>query len=883
MSFDSSASRTPSFGPESTRDLVGRLLYDVLAKEEGEERDGFLAELDVSHPEHAVEIRSLAHWGHLLDRFKAPVEPEAGTVLGGYELVSLLGEGGFGRVWRAKAREAGLPDVALKIVKAGIDTEAVLRRFQREREVLARLKHSGIAAIQDGGRTDGGRPYIVMERVLGEPITKYASVRGLDPEDVARLMVRVCRAVEHAHGEKVLHRDLKPSNILVAEEDNVAWPKVIDFGIASVLSDGADLGPTITEEGRPVGSPGYMSPEQAGYLEAKRAQGGFDGRTDVFALGRILFELVTGQAAVDFGTAAGPRLARLMDEAFERGNQSPRRLAQALGRPAVGQDLDAIIQHATETEPDRRYGSVAELRADLERFLDGESVEARPPGAMERGRRFGRRHRPVLLPAAVLVAGLGASLVYVTGAQRRAVHANERLTQTVAVQSELIGNVDVAAMGGDLREEVLAQLGLGLGEGPEREALLGKVARHVDFTGLARGVVERSVLDPAEAALEEQFGDDLASRQVVTATILDVRKRLGLFGGRGRTAEALHEMAVEAYGGDSLEAAATLMEMGCASFERGLSSDAEKHFQKALDMYTEVLGPKSKEGLLPRHYLARVKLTGGDHDGALLGLMEVAEDAQALGVLEGETLEGTWLMIASCHERSREFLLALEACEKAEALVAAREGADDFRKLEPRLAMARIRASLGQTKEALELLEEVLPKVRESFGDTHQRTMSVLVAAANARFQAGDVAGALEATQLLYAAQEALLTASHPETLRVMANRLKMLNVLGRYDEAGPLGEQAVQHARGSISGDNEVTGALLIQRATTLAGQARLDECMECLEEAVGVYEGCLPEGHTRRQLAYAIAVQFYTAIQGMRPDQDFAPQIAKYQAKLQ
>lgn len=891
MTLDSSDLRTCSVGSESPRERIGRLLSEAMVKAEGEERDAFLGELDSDYADCAAEVRSLAHWGHVLQPYKDPVEPAAGAVLGGYELVSVLGSGGFGVVWRAKAREAGLPDVALKIVKAGLDTEAVLRRFQREREVLARLKHSGVAAIQDGGRTGGGRPFIVMELVPGEPITEFASKRGYGHRRAVQLLVRVCRAVEHAHAERVLHRDLKPSNILVAEEDGEARPKVIDFGIASVLGDDPDLTRTRTIDGRPVGTPGYMSPEQAGFEGVQASGRTFDGRTDVFALGRILFELVTGEAAVDLGSATdvcpslSHKVAKRLDEAFERGAQSPRRVAGALGRPAVARDLDAIIQHAMETQPDRRYRSVAALRADLESFLAEEPVVARPPGAVERARRFGRRHRPVLLPAAVLVASLGASLVYVSGAQRRVIQANERLTKTVAVQSELIGNVDVARMGSDMRDEMLAQLGLGMGDGPERAALLAQVAEHVDFTGLARGVVERNVLDPAESVLEEQFGDDLESRQVVTETIMGVRKRLGLFQGRGRTAEALHKLAVEAYGEKSLGAASTLVEMGRASMNRGLAEDAQKHFEGALRMYDVILGPRSKEGLVPRESLARIELSEGDQAAALQRLTALIADAEAMaaagaaGAAEGLMIESAWLLIAHCHERSMDFRLALEACKKAEALVGAQPDAGKFRRLEPQVTKARIQAALGRTKESLALLEKILPEMREELGETHPRTLTALAAAASARFHSGDIDGALEATELIYAAKKKRLTAAHPEALRAMANRLKMLNVLGRYDEADALGKESARHARNSISGSSEVAGELLVMRAMTLAGLARLDECMEYLEEGVAVFEACLPEGHARRQIAYAMAAQFYLAIQGMRPDEDFSGAIAKYQ----
>ncbi len=382
------------------------------------------------------------------------------SMIGPYRILRELGSGGMGAVYLAEQREPVHREVALKVVKLGMDTREVVARFQAERQALARMNHPHIAQVFDAGITGDGRPYFVMEYVAGQTLTAFCDKRKFAPEQRIALLATVCRAVQHAHDRGFIHRDLKPSNILVVEHEGQMSPKVIDFGIAKATAPGSDS-ELRTRADQVLGTPEYMSPEQAitGGLEV-------DTRSDVYSLGAVLYELLCGELPFDslrLRRAGRIELERILQD--ELPTQPSRRLSlvganivaarggerQTVQRRVSG-ELDWITLKALAKHPEQRYPSALAFAEDLERWMRHEPVLAAPPGAGYRLRKFVRRHRVSLLAATAvtisLITGLVTSLLATAQARRaeeRATLALEDVRAFYDLARDAVGNlVDIA-------------------------------------------------------------------------------------------------------------------------------------------------------------------------------------------------------------------------------------------------------------------------------------------------------------------------------------------------------------------------------------------------------------------------------------------------------
>jgi serine/threonine protein kinase len=357
----------------------------------------------------------------------APAE-KPGDRIGRYKLLEMIGEGGVGCVWVAEQTEPIRREVALKLIKPGMDTRQVIARFEAERQALALMDHANIATVLDAGMTETGRPYFVMERVKGVPITTYCDQHDVPTRQRLDLFIQVCRAVQHAHAKGIIHRDLKPSNILVMLQDGVPMAKVIDFGIAK-----ATAGQRLTEKtlhtavAEFIGTPAYMSPEQA-QMSAEDV----DNRTDIYSMGVLLYELLTGTTPFD-----SRQLLMAGVEGIRRiiRDQDPLRPSTKLSRldsdkqtaiakhhrteppkliRMVRGDLDWIILKTLEKDRERRYATAANLAEEISRFLNNRPVDARAPSELYRLRKFARRRKPALAAAGaigLLALALAASLL----------------------------------------------------------------------------------------------------------------------------------------------------------------------------------------------------------------------------------------------------------------------------------------------------------------------------------------------------------------------------------------------------------------------------------------------------------------------------------------
>lgn len=361
--------------------------------------------------------------------------------VGPYQIEHELGTGGMGIVYLALQTTPIRRRVALKLIKPGMDSRAVISRFEAERQVLALMSHPNIAKVYDAGTTAWGHPYFAMEFVPGLPLDRHCDTTRMPVDARLRLFIDVCHAVQHAHQNGIIHRDLKPSNVLVAEQDGLVTPKIIDFGLAKATREELPS-KQATRAGGPVGTLAYMSPEQAGFFDAA-----VDTRTDVYALGVILYRLLTGEHPFD----TSDRRSTPYDESRRRMQQEravrpssrvgcqdesrATRVAQArmISHPHLLRrlrgDLDWIVLRAMETDPQRRYATVSEFATDVQRHLDHEPISAGPPGIGYQVRKFARRHRTAVASSlavlAILILALGVSLRLYVNAEQARVHAKE--------------------------------------------------------------------------------------------------------------------------------------------------------------------------------------------------------------------------------------------------------------------------------------------------------------------------------------------------------------------------------------------------------------------------------------------------------------------------
>jgi tetratricopeptide (TPR) repeat protein len=524
-----------------------------------------------------------------------PAGEQVGTLIGGrYKLLEQIGEGGMGTVWVAEQTQPVRRKVALKLIKAGMDSKTVLSRFEAERQALALMDHPNIAKVLDGGTTAAGRPFFVMEYVKGVSFTKYCDDARLSIAERLMLFVPICQAVQHAHQKGIIHRDLKPSNILVCLYDGQPVPKVIDFGLAKAMHQSLTEHTLYTAHGVMMGTPPYMSPEQAEFNNLD-----VDTRTDIYALGVILYELLTGTTPLEkkqFKEAALHEMLRLIKE--EEPPRPSARLSGSGSLPSVAAqrglepvkltrvvrgELDWIVMKCLEKERGRRYETANALARELQRYLSDEVVEARPPSAGYRLRKFARRNKGRVVAAAALtlavLAGVGTVVAVQAKANRDLASANRQLE---------------AANERERQRFALAMEAVELFHGNVSKDLLLKEKQ---FDGLRNKLLRGAAnfYEKLEALLKDQ--DDPASRATLgkayhelgelTSRIGDKQAALAVY----RKALAVRrELADRPDAGPDvmLDVARTLLEVGLGQFEMGDFDAATPSCEEAVKVAEQV-------------------------------------------------------------------------------------------------------------------------------------------------------------------------------------------------------------------------------------------------------------------------------------------------------
>ena len=732
---------------------------------------------------------------------EAPLEL-AGSRIGPYRLTECLGEGGMGTVWAAEQVGPIQRRVAVKLVKAGMDTRQVLARFAAERRVLARMRHPHIARVHDAGATDDGRPYFVMELVEGTPITSYCRQHELGLEARLELMLPVCEAVQHAHHQGVIHRDLKPSNVLVSEVDGRPHPVVIDFGIAKLVDDPEQEGTRTALRGG-LGTPAYMSPEQA-------AGEAVDTRTDVYGLGALLYQLLAGTPPLELDglspseaerrireqTPATPstRARRSATGDSDRGVASPPPL------PGLRDEVDWIVMRALEKDRERRYATPLELAADIRRLLASEPVLAGPPSRLYRARTFVRRHRLAVGLAAAAVLCLVAGLLGTTWMAleaRRARDAAVREAASAEAVSGFLSEVLAAAdplhprsgapakdvRVADILEAAARRLGDDHGEDPavraRLQSTLGTTAMNLSMFELAEsqlraawewrranlGADHPATLDSAHnlAVVASRQGHYDEARELLEPTLAARRRVLG--DTDPETLASLSNIGELAVADGDLETAEAAFREVLAGLEPALGEDHPRTIAAVgnLGYVLRRRGDTAQAEAMYREALTRTRRALGDeHPHTISALNNLAALVQADGRLE----EAAGLL------------------DEADRLSVAVHGEDDPGTLNILGNLAVVRMKQGRLEEAEALMRDLLDRNRAALGPDHPASLLAANNLARVVADRGRPAEAVAMYRELLPAAQAALSAGHPYLPAFQAGYGKVLAAAGRSAEA---------------------------------------------------------------------------------------------------
>lgn len=576
--------------------------------------------LIASHEAASSQFLSVAAADLLLtpssDSAKAP-----NHVIGHYRLVKELGRGGMGQVWLAEQMEPVRREVALKLIQGGMFDSSALQRFQSERQSLAIMDHPSIAKVFDAGATPDRQPYFVMEYVQGAPITEYCDEKKLKIPERLELFIKVCDGVQHAHQKAIIHRDLKPANILVVEVDDKPVPRIIDFGLAKSITPNVPGEVQFTLAGSLLGTPGYMSPEQAdsGVQDV-------DTRTDVYALGAILYVLLSGSLPFETekwrnqplhetlrqlreedppapSTKTGTQRESRKTTAEARGTE-PKQLASLLRG-----DLDWITMKALERDRARRYATPSELAADCRRYLRHEPVQARKASVLYRMQKYGRRHRIAVTVALALAAVVIAFAVVQSIQLRRITRERDRGDRITEFMTGIfrVSDPDESLATHVTAREVLDKaahdIDTGLAKDPELQARLMYVMAmaylNLGWYSRAQSLFERSV-QLSTASLGPDNFQTLKSRQKLAWTLYQ----------QGRLPEAesqqrdLAKVERRVFGSENEETIGTMGDLATTLGEEGHLAEAEKVQRDVLEIQKRVLGPEAHYTLVSMNNLA---------------------------------------------------------------------------------------------------------------------------------------------------------------------------------------------------------------------------------------------------------------------------------------
>ncbi len=719
----------------------------------------------------------------------SPTSNETPHSIAGYQVKKHIGRGAFGNVYLCQEQHPPHRYLAIKVIRAGMDTSDVLARFEAEKNALSMMNHPAIARILDAGVTEDGNPYFAMEHVEGVPLTKFCSRNRLTLEERLRLFIEICQGVQHAHNKAVVHRDLKPSNIMVTEVDGKTQAKIIDFGLVKSLQQPLRDQSIHTQYGVALGTFEYMSPEQV-------KSGGIhiDTRSDIYALGAILYELLTGELAFTGLRECGYEeiVQRIMREDAVRPSQRIRsgdadRSRQhaatmqselnSLSR-CLATDLDWITMKAMEKDPERRYQACQEMANDIERYLNGELVEARPPSTTYRLKKTVRRYRKTLTVTSLLILSLLMGMSWALIERNSAQTAAKERTAVVDYLEVLYSDIDQDAMAASLRNDFLAQ---------------------------ARSAGERNGLS-GESLDDHLLAAEQSISRINWTCIGKGALKAGLFKSLTREIE---------FQADYLPLTrASLLQIHANSLrENDFLDDAINPQEKALDIRIEELGQSHRDTLFSFH---------------CKGLLQVALSYEKRGKQKTEMLETARRTLQTVHNSQSVAL-----------------GVDDPDTLNSLHALGQVLFCMIETKQATVVLNEVIKLRKNTLGEGDPKTQDSMFLLGTRLSSTGYLTEAYDLLQRVLQHRQDVLPADHSDLHIAKLQMGKLLMIMEDPQQAQPLVEEAVAGLRISFTSEHPRTLDAVTTLASLLHDLGRTDEAVSLYEESLEGFRRLMGDDH--------------------------------------
>ncbi|HET6251884.1 MAG TPA: serine/threonine-protein kinase [Tepidisphaeraceae bacterium] len=843
-----------------------RALFALALEQTVAERPAFLDQACQDRPELRANVEALLSAAdrsadasasptvpHPADQTASETNDATGSTIGPYKLLQLIGEGGFGSVFMAEQQHPVRRRVALKIIKLGMDTRAVIARFDAERQALAMMDHPNIAKILDAGETATGRPYFVMELVKGIPITQYCDMNKLPTEARLNLFVAVCNALQHAHQKGIIHRDIKPSNILVTLHDGNPVPKLIDFGIAKATQARLTEMTLFTEFRQFIGTPAYMSPEQA-----EMSGLDVDTRSDIYSLGVLLYELLTGTTPFDpkelraAGYAEIQRIIREVDPprpstrlstlgvplATIAANRDvePRKLSQM-----VRGELDWIVMKALEKDRTRRYESAGELARDVGRHLEDQPVEACPPSAKYRLHKFLKRNRALTLTSAAIVAvAVAATTTYIHGISAEQRKTESALTEARNQRAEAEKEQKIAGHQRDeaqKQEAIAASINAFLANmlaSADPQRLLGDKVTVVQAIEVAAGQLDSSggKMDPVvEALLRTTIGMTLCELSRYNQAEPHLRRALEIHrrmspAGDVETARSLDYLATVCMNQNRSAEAEALLREALGIYDRTLPK-GDPEIANVLSDLANVLAvrnqPKEAEELYRRALQIRRERLSANHPDLARNLSNLA----ALLVDQNRLEEAEQL-----------YRQSLEIFAQSPGA-----GLPDSAGAMSNLAVVlRLR---NKPDEAETMFRAAIDGMRRVLPPGHPNIAASLAGLGELMRTENKLVEAEKLFREALAIDRGSLPADHPNVARELGSLARVVASMNRPEEAEGLYREALAIDRKSLAAGHPALAVHLNNLALLLGRQGKLKEAEKLCREALDIRRAALPADH--------------------------------------